>query len=89
MTISAHFHRVKGMEPGATGDHSTTWLKIRGETGAETVTVFMPYKQAEMIADAFAEYENWESSQEGPTFDDALGMKCDAIARQEAARAMK
>jgi hypothetical protein len=42
-----------------------------------------------MIEEAFHAYEDWESGQEGPTFDDALAAKCDADARVEEARALK
>lgn len=54
MTISANLHRVSAMTAEQHG--GATWLKITGESAVETITVFMPLRQAEMIAAAFNAY---------------------------------
>ena len=54
MTISANLHRVSAMTAEQHG--GATWLKITGESAVETFTVFMPLRQAEMIAEAFDAY---------------------------------
>jgi hypothetical protein len=64
--ISIHFVKTMAAEEY----NGTTWLAI-SDKEENSLAIFMPYRQAEMIANAFAEYENWESSQEGPTFDEA------------------
>lgn len=51
-------------------------------TGRNSVSVYsIPARLADMIVEAFHEYEDWLSGQEGPAFDEALGAKCDAEAR--------
>ena len=87
MTITATMHNFKRLKAHQSGN--ITWLTIYGERSLETIAVFMPLRLAEMIEKAFHAYEDWESGQEGPTFDDALAAKCDADARVEEARALK
>ncbi len=90
MTMKCNLHWLTKVEAREV-PMKATWLDLTDKDGNQ-VTVFMPLRCAEMMAEAFAEYETWESSQEGPTYDDALGAKCDAeaaLARQlkEAGRA--
>ena len=87
MTINATMHGFKSLK--AHQSSNITWLEICGERSLETIVVFMPLRLAEMIEEAFHAYEDWESGQEGPAFDDALAAKCDADARVEEARALK
>ena len=64
MTITANMHRVSRMTADRAPDTSTAWLRITGEKGGETFIVFMPHKQAEMIAEAFddyAKYGDWSA----------------------------
>lgn len=87
MTISAHVHGFKRLEAQQRGD--TSWLTVHGERPLETVSIFMDYRLAQALEDAFHAYEDEISGQEGPTFDEALGAKCDAAARVVEARALK
>lgn len=87
MTISAHMHGFKGLEAQQGG--ATSWLTVRGERPLETVFIFMDYRLAQALEAAFHAYEDEVSGQEGPTFDEALGAKCDAAARVVEARALK
>ena len=70
-----------------------SWLRFytKNHLGKETpeLCVHMPLRLAEMIEEAFHAYEDWESGQEGPTFDEAPAAKCDTAARVEEARALK
>ena len=86
MTISAHVHGFKGLEAQQRGD--TSWLTVRGENSLETVSIFMDYRLAQALEAAFHAYEDEIGGQEGPTFDEALGAKCDADSMLEA-RALK
>jgi len=87
MTISVHVHGFKGLEAQQSG--ATSWLTVHGERPLETVSIFMDYLLAQAIEAAFHAYEDEISGQEGPTFDEALGAKCDAAARVVEARALK
>lgn len=89
MTISANLHRVSAMTAEQHG--GATWLKITGESAVETITVFMPLRQAEMIAEAFAAYNNsdaeeayWTSREPDDRYTDA-GLR----RTQDEARALK
>ena len=86
MTISAHMHGFKGLEAQQSG--ATSWLTVRGENSLETVSIFMDYRLAQALEAAFHAYEDEIGGQEGPTFDEALGAKCDADSMLEA-RALK
>lgn len=87
MTISANLHRVSAMTAEQHG--GATWLKITGESAVETFTVFMPLRQAEMIADAFDDYNDWLSGQETAPISDYTDAIADLPRQQEAARALK
>ena len=87
MTISVHVHGFKGLEAQQSG--ATSWLTVHGESPLETVSIFMDYRLAQALEAAFHAYEDEISGQEGPTFDEALGAKCDAAARVVEARALK
>ena len=64
---------------------TSSWLTIKTMKG-ELAHVFMPYEMAEEIADLW----KWMNREpEPPTFDEALGAKCDAERRLEEARALK
>ena len=78
MTMKTMMHDPAKILPHQVGD--TAWLEITS-SDRNSVVVFMDYAAAIMIADAWWEYENMLSSQEGPTYDDALGAKCDAKER--------
>ena len=81
MTISAHMHGFKGLEAQQSG--ATSWLTVRGENSLEAVSIFMDYRLAQALEAAFHAYEDEISGQEGPTFDEALGAKCDAATLTE------
>lgn len=87
---SASLHGFSRLVAGSSG--KTAWLCFytKDYSGVETeeLSVFMPKRLAEMIEEAFHAYEDWESGQDGPTFDDALAAKRDADAMLEA-RALK
>ena len=87
MIVLASMRHFKSLKAQQNGD--AAGLAIYGERPLETIEVTMPLRLAEMIEEAFHAYEDWESGQEGPTFDDALAAKCDADARVEEARALK
>jgi hypothetical protein len=80
---SASLHGFSRLVAGSSG--KTAWLCFytKDYSGVETeeLSVFMPLRLADMIVEAFHEYEDWLSGQECPTFDEALGAKCDAEAR--------
>lgn len=86
---SASLHGFSRLVAGSSG--KTAWLCFytKDYSGVETeeLSVFMPLRLADMIVEAFHEYENWASSQEDMTFDEALGAKCDAEARAKAGAA--
>ena len=86
---SANLHGFSRLVTGSSG--KTSWLSFytKDYSGIETpeLSVFMPMRLAEMIEKAFHDYEDWESGQEGATFDEALGAKCDAEARAKAGAA--
>lgn len=86
---SANLHGFSRLAAERLGEHS--WLRFytKDHLGKETpeLCVHMPQRLAEMIEDAFHAYEDWESGQEGPAFDEALGAKCDAEARAKAGAA--
>ena len=88
---SANLHGFSRLVAESRGE--TSWLRFytKDFRGIETpeLCVFMPLRLAEMIEEAFHAYEDWESGQEGPAFDDALAAKCDADARVAEARALK
>lgn len=83
---SVNLHRLKTVKAhqGGTG----SWITFQCEDGHE-VTLHVDGELAERLGDAFTDYENWLSSQDGPTFDEALGAKCDAAAAVDVARALK
>ncbi len=81
MTISAHMHGFKRLEARQSG--ATSWLTVHGGTSIGTVSIFMDYRLAQALEAAFHAYEDEIGGQEGPTFDEALGAKCDAAALTE------
>jgi len=85
--VTVSLHNLKSVRSG-NGSFGRAWGEIKDDAGNE-IALHVDDRLAEMISNAFAEYENWLSSQEGPTFDDALAAKCDAKAREDAARALK
>jgi len=85
--VTVSLHNLKSVRSGS-GSYGNAWVEIKDDAGNE-IALHVDDRLAEMISNAFAEYENWLSSQEGPTFDDALAAKCDAKAREDAARALK
>lgn len=89
MTISANLHRVSAMTAEQHG--GATWLKITGESAVETFTVFMPLRQAELIAEAFDAYHQPDAEERYWTTrepDDRYTM--DGLRRQQdEARALK
>lgn len=86
-SVTVSLHDLKTVRSGS-GSYGNAWVEFKDDAGHE-IALHVDGRLAEMIADAFAEYENWLSSQEGPTFDDALAAKCDAKAREDAGRALK
>lgn len=88
MTITANLHNISTMKSERAPRSDTAWLKLQDANRNEFI-VFMDARLADAIEEAFYEYENWLSSQEGPTFDEALGAKCDAEARMDEARKLK
>ena len=86
-SVTVSLHDLKTAKAGI-GSYGSAWVEFKDDAGHE-VTLHVDHRLAEMISDAFSEYENEMSSQEGPTFDDALAAKCDAKAREDAARALK
>jgi len=51
--------------------------------------IFMPLKQAEMIAEAFHNYEDWLSGQETAPISDYTDAIADLSRQQDKARALK
>ena len=88
---SANMHGFSRLIAENSNGHAWLRLYAKNHLGKETpeLCVHMPLRLAEMIEEAFHAYEDWESGQEGPTFDDALAAKCDADARVTEARALK
>ena len=86
-SVTVNLHNLKSVRSG-NGSYGNAWVDFKDDAGHE-VTLHVDSRLAEMIADAFAEYENMLSSQEGPSFDDALAAKCDAKAREDEARSLK
>ena len=88
---SANMHGFSHLVAENSNGHA--WLRFYAKNylGKETpeLCVYMPLRLAEMIEEAFHAYEDWESGQEGPAFDDALATKCDTAARDAEARALK
>lgn len=78
---SANLHGFSRLVAESHG--KTSWIRFytKDYSGVETeeLSVFMPKRLAEMIEETFHKYEDWLSGQEGPTFDEALGAKCDAM----------
>ena len=86
-SVTVNLHNLKSVKSGV-GSHGNAWVGFKDDAGHE-IALHVDGRLAEMLADAFAKYENWLSSQEGPTFDDALAAKCDAKAREDEARSLK
>ena len=86
-SVADSLHDLKTVKAGI-GSYGSAWVEFKDDAGHE-VTLHVDHRLAEMISDAFSEYENEMSGQEDPTFDDALAAKCDAKAREDAARALK
>ncbi len=87
----AHLYGFSRLVAESRGEYSWVRFYTRGFRGLEIpeLCVEMPLRLAEMIEEAFHAYEDWESGQEGPAFDDALAAKCDADARVAEARVLK
>lgn len=86
-SVTVNLHDLKSAKAGqGIGGHG--WVTFKDDTGS-SVALHVDFRLAEMLAEAFAEYEDWQSSQEGPTFDDALAAKCAAQGRVEDARRLK
>ena len=81
-----NFHDVSTVKTGEVT--SSGWIRFSDYDG-QSVTMFCDIKLAEMLEDAFTEYHNWLSSQEGPSFEDGMAAKYDAKAREDEARALK
>lgn len=86
-TQTVNMHDLRSVKSGR-GSMGHAWVTFADDCG-HTVGMHVDERLADMLTEAFAEYENEMSSQEGPTFDDALAGKCDAEARVAAARALK
>ena len=88
---SASMHGFSRLIAENSNGHAWLRLYAKNYLGKEKseLCVHMPLRLAEMIEEAFHAYEDWESGQEGPAFDDALAAKCDADARVADARALK
>jgi hypothetical protein len=86
---SANMHGFSRLIAENSNGHAWLRLYAKNYLGKEKseLCVHMPLRLAEMIEEAFHEYENWASSQEDMTFDEALGAKCDAEARAKAGAA--
>ena len=67
-------HRITKVK--AISSNGTEWISFTDDMGNEAV-LFVPIKLAGAFEEAFYDYENWLTSQEGPTYDEALGAKCD------------
>ena len=87
MTMSANFHHLTKVEAHERNGHA--WGNLEARNG-DHISIHVPdTRLAEAFVEAFDEYENWLTSQEGPTYDEALGVKCDADARMDEARKLK
>ena len=88
---SANMHGFSRLVAENSNGHAWLRLYAKNYLGKETpeLCVHMPMRLAEMIEEAFHAYEDWESGQEGPAFDEALAAKCETAARVEEARALK
>ena len=84
MSMSANIHDVASVT--AKWSNGVSWLEITARD-RDKVVIFVEAHVAEAMADAWHEAENYEP--EPPTFDEALGMKCDAEARMDEARKLK
>lgn len=73
-------HRIVTVE--AHSSNGTEWIDFTDSQG-NSVVLFVPLELAEAFVEAFEEYENCLSSQESPTYDEALGTKCDREASLE------
>lgn len=71
MTMSANLHGLKSVKAFESGPHA--WLSLKTRDGCDVAVRVGDYRLAEMMADAFAEYHDWLSGQECPTYDDARG----------------
>lgn len=87
VAASVHVHNLTSVRAGQ-GSRGSAWVTFKDDAESE-VTMHVDDRLAEMLAEAFAEYHDWLSGQEGPTFDDALAAKCSAKAHEDAARALK
>lgn len=82
--VTVNLHDLKSVRDG----EGRGWGTFTDDVGS-SVVIHVDARLAEMLPEAFDEYENWMSGQEGPTFDSALGAKCDALARVDEARRLK
>lgn len=85
--VSVNLHDLKAVKSGR-GSYGNAWVEFKDDTGSE-IALHVDEKLADMLQEAFDSYHDWLSGQEGPSFDDALGAKCDRIARENEARALK
>lgn len=81
-----NMHDVSSVKTGEVT--SSGWIQFSDRDG-HSFTMFCDTKLAEMLEEAFAEYHDWLSSQEGPSFEDGMAAKYDAKAREDEARALK
>lgn len=88
---SANMHGFSRLIAENSNGHAWLRLYAKNYLGKETpeLCVHMPLRLAEMIEEAFHAYEDWESGQEGPTFDEALAAKADAVLAEHVARLLK
>jgi len=84
MTTKTLVHNVTTVKADRIG--TTTWLEISTKDDNQIV-VFMEWHEAEALAEAWAEAQEYEP--DPPTYDEALGRKCDAEARMDEARKLK
>lgn len=85
-SVAVNMHNLKNVIWDAHGP--SAWVTFTDDN-RQRVVFHVDQKLAEMLSDAFEDYENWLSSQEGPTFDDALAAKVSATVRESQARALK
>ncbi len=87
MTTTTTMHRLINVEAKSAGMYQEiSWLEMNCH-GGNTVSVFVPMHVAEAMAEAWEEADSFEP--EPPTFDEALGAKCDEDARIDEARTLK
>lgn len=92
-SVSVNMHDLTTVK-AQISSNGNAWVTF-GSNDENHVAFHVPPMLAEMLADAFEEYHNWLSSQEGPAYDDALaaGETLAAVraarAREDAARALK